>query len=63
MQMEEVLSRVRRTSKLWKLGELLAAEALELRGFVGIRNLNDSRHSQPYADPLAERAAPGTSSA
>ena len=54
--MEDILTRIRRTSKLGKLGENLAAEALEMRGFSNVKNLNDLRNNYPFADLLAERA-------
>lgn len=53
--MEDVLARVRRTSKLGKVGEILAAEALESRRFREVKNLNEIRRNYPYADLLAER--------
>ena len=53
--MEDVLARVRRTSKLGKVGEILAAEALEKRRFLEVRNLNEVKHDYPYADLLAEK--------
>ncbi|TGQ80109.1 hypothetical protein EN850_12480 [Mesorhizobium sp. M8A.F.Ca.ET.207.01.1.1] len=53
--MEDIIARVRRTSKLGILGEVLAAEALVRNGFQGVRNLNDDVHNQPFADLLAEK--------
>ncbi|TIM67206.1 MAG: hypothetical protein E5Y52_12235 [Mesorhizobium sp.] len=53
--MEGIIARVRRTSKLGILGEVLAAEALIRNGFQGVRNLNDDVHNQPFADLLAEK--------
>ncbi|TIM99996.1 MAG: hypothetical protein E5Y38_14900 [Mesorhizobium sp.] len=53
--MEDIIARVRRTSKLGILGEALAAEALVRNGFQGVRNLNDDARNQPFADLLAEK--------
>ncbi|RWD65984.1 MAG: hypothetical protein EOS36_06205 [Mesorhizobium sp.] len=53
--MEDIIARVRRTSQLGILGEVLAAEALVRNGFQGVRNLNDDVHNQPFADLLAEK--------
>jgi hypothetical protein len=53
--MEDVLARIRRTSRLGTLGEILAAEALKRNGFSGVRNLNDQLHNHPFADLFAER--------
>lgn len=52
--MEDIIVRIRRTSKLGLLGEVLAAEALYRNGFQGVRNLNDDVHNHPFADLLAE---------
>lgn len=53
--MEDIIARVRRTSKLGILGEVLAAEALVRNGFQGVRNLNDDVRNQPFADLIAEK--------
>lgn len=50
-----MLTRVRRISKLGQIGEMLAEEALNARGFTNVKNLNTLRHNQPYADLIAER--------
>ncbi|RWA96022.1 hypothetical protein [Mesorhizobium sp.] len=54
--MEDIIARIRRTSKLSRLGEILAAEALALNGFSGIRDLNGDIHNHPFADLLAEKS-------
>lgn len=52
--MEDIIARIRRTSKLGQLGEVLAAESLTRNGFSGVKNLNEG-HNHPYADLIAER--------
>jgi hypothetical protein len=42
-----------RISRLGQLGEM--EEALKANGFQDVRNLNHSRHNQPFADLLAEK--------
>jgi hypothetical protein len=54
--MEDIITRIRRTSKLGRLGEILAAEALALNGFSGIRDLNGDIHNHPFADLLGEKS-------
>lgn len=52
----DYLSRNKRTTALGKLGEELAAEALQRNGFENVVNLNPpGGRYQPYADLLAER--------
>jgi hypothetical protein len=53
--MGDFISRVQRTSKLGKLGEFLAAEALVAHDFQDVENLNDRHHNQPFADLLARK--------
>ncbi|MEI8703170.1 MAG: hypothetical protein E5V25_06380 [Mesorhizobium sp.] len=60
--MEDIIARIRRTSKLGRLGEILAAEALALNGFSGIRDLNGDIHNHPFATFLLKSQANVTSS-
>ena len=53
--MDDIVARMRRTSKLGRIGESLAAEALQENGFQNVRNLNDDLSNHPFADLLAEK--------
>jgi hypothetical protein len=49
------LVRIKRITKLGRLGEDLVAERLDDQGFTDIENLNRRRHNHPFADLLATK--------
>jgi len=51
----EIIATKPRRSRLGSIGEELAEEALVATGYQGVRNLNDTRPNQPFADIFAER--------
>jgi hypothetical protein len=50
------LLRIERTTRLGRLGEILAAESLEEHAFTDVVDLNARRINYPFADLLAARA-------
>jgi hypothetical protein len=46
-----------RTTRLGRLGEVLAAERLEAHGFSEVENLNTKRVNAPFADLVAFRGS------
>ncbi len=51
----DIIARIRRTSKLGRLGEQLAAEALSANDFQNVSNLNNIRNNYPFFDLRAEK--------